>query len=168
MPQGDRTTTTVAATDEQLRAGVLAADVITLLPAVAHLTGDLSVLRDDLRPDPLLLMQPDAGFTDAQLADARSLAFDALVRHRDGGAPPAPDPAPDALHAMIEFLVGPATDEWYAVLREELALSGADHRAPGWSKDRLAPDVAVARWPSSARACPASSPPTACGRPAST
>jgi 4-hydroxyacetophenone monooxygenase len=42
---------------------------------------------------------------------------------------------------MIEFLVGPATDEWYPVLREELALSGADHRAPGWSKDDIAPDV---------------------------
>ncbi|MGH9275147.1 MAG: flavin-containing monooxygenase [Acidimicrobiales bacterium] len=140
MLQGDRTTT-ADATDERLQAGILAADVITLLPAVAHLTGDLSVLRDDLRPDPLLLMQPDAGFSDAQLDAARSLAFEALARHRDRGAPPAPDPTPDALHTMIEFLVGPATDEWYPVLREELALSGADHRAPGWSKDQLAPDV---------------------------
>src|SRR5688500_9145072 len=110
MLQGDRTTTTTA-TDEQLRAGILAADVITLLPAYANLQGDLSVQLDDLRPDPLLLMQPDAGFTDAQLEAARSLAFEALVRHRDRGAPPAPDPTPEALHAMIEFLVGPATDE---------------------------------------------------------
>jgi 4-hydroxyacetophenone monooxygenase len=129
------------ATDEQLRAGIAAADVITLLPAVAHLTGDLSVLRDDLRPDPLLLMQPDAGFTEAQLETARRVAFEALVRHRDRGAPPAPDPTPEALHAMIEFLVGPSTDEWYPVLREELALAGADLRAPGWSKDDIAPEV---------------------------
>ena len=134
MRQGD-------AADEQLRAGIAAADVITLLPAVAHLTGDLSVLREDLRPDPLLLMQPDAGFTEAQIEAARALAFEALVRHRDRGAPPAPDPAPEDLHAMIEFLVGPATDEWYSVLREELALSGADLRAPGWSKDEVAPGV---------------------------
>jgi 4-hydroxyacetophenone monooxygenase len=42
---------------------------------------------------------------------------------------------------MIEFLVGAATEEWYPVLREELALAGADHRAPGWSKRDLAPDV---------------------------
>ena len=76
-----------------------------------------------------------------QLADARSLAFDALVATATRGAPPAPDPTPDALRAMIEFLVGAATDEWFAVLREELALSGADHRAPGWSKEQVAPDV---------------------------
>ncbi len=41
---------------------------------------------------------------------------------------------------MIEFLVGPSTDEWYGVLREELALGGADHRAPAWTKDELAPE----------------------------
>jgi 4-hydroxyacetophenone monooxygenase len=135
MAQGDRT-----ASDEQLRAGVEAADVITLLPAVAHLTGDLSVLRPELRPDPLLMMQPDAGFTAEQLETARTIAFDALALHRDAGAPPAPAPTPEALHAMIEFLVGPATDEWYAVLREELALSGEDLRAPSWRKDDVAPD----------------------------
>jgi 4-hydroxyacetophenone monooxygenase len=134
MAQGDRT-----ATDEQLRAGVEAADVITLLPAVAHLTGDLTVLRPELRPDPLLLMQPDAGFTADQLESARSIALDALQRHRDAGAPPAPAAPPEALHAMIEFLVGPATDEWYAVLREELALAGEDLRAPSWCKDDVAP-----------------------------
>jgi len=101
----------VTATDDQLRAGVEAADVIALLPAVAHLTGDLSVLRDELRPDPLLMMQPDNGFTAEQLAMARSIALDALVAHRDAGAP-----------------------------REELALEGADHRAPSWTKATIAPD----------------------------
>ena len=136
MDQGDRT----LATDDQLRAGVDAADVITLLPAVAHLTGDLTVLLEALRPDPLLLMQPDAGFTADQLALARSTALAALVRHRDAGAPPAPDPAPADLHTMIKWLVGPATDEWFDVLREELALGGADHRAPTWSKNEIAPD----------------------------
>ncbi len=136
MDQADRKNVT----DVQLRAAVEAADVITLLPAVAHLTGDLSVLREELRPDPLLLMQPDAGFTADQLEAARSLAMEALIRHRDAGAPPAPDPAPEALHSMIEFLVGPSTDEWYGVLREELALGGADHRAPAWTKDELAPE----------------------------
>jgi 4-hydroxyacetophenone monooxygenase len=137
MDQGDRRT----ATDEQLRAGVEAADVITLLPAIAHLTGDLSVLRDELRPDPLLLMQPDAGFTAEQITATRSIALEALIRHRDAGAPTAPTPTRDALHSMIEFLVGPSTDEWYPVLREELALGGADHRAPAWSKGEVAPDV---------------------------
>lgn len=137
MDEGDHT----AATDEQLRAAVEAADVLALLLTVAHLTGDLEVLREDLRPDPLRLMQPDAGFTAEQLATARNVAFDALVTHRDAGTPPAPDPTPDDLHTMIEFLVGKATTEWYPVLREELALAGADHRAPQWTKAEVAPDV---------------------------
>ncbi len=138
MDQGDRITT---ATDDQLRAAVEAADVITLLLTTAHLTGDLTLLREDLRPDPMALMQPDAGFTAEQLTTTRKVVLDALSRHRDAGAPIAPDPTPDDLHSMIEFLVGPATDEWYGVLREELALAGADHRAPGWTKAEVAPEV---------------------------
>jgi 4-hydroxyacetophenone monooxygenase len=138
MDSGDDT---IDATDEQLQAGVEAADVITLLLAVAHHTGDRSVLRDELRPDPLLLLQPDAGFTEAQIAQVRSLALEALRRHRDAGAPPAPVPTADELRSLIEFLVGPATDDWYPVLREELALSGADLREPTWSKAEVAPDV---------------------------
>ncbi len=137
MDQGDRAT----ATDAEIRAAVEAADVISLLLTAAHLTGDLTVLREDLRPDSLLLMQPDAGFTPDQLAAARTIAFDALVAHREAGAPTAPEPTPDALHAMIEFLVGKATAEWYPVLREELGLAGADHRAPQWSKAEVAPDA---------------------------
>jgi 4-hydroxyacetophenone monooxygenase len=128
------------ATDDDLRAAVEAADVLALLPALAHLTGDLGLLRDDLRPDPAMLLQPDAGYTAAQLESARTLATEALIRHRDAGAPPAPPLSPDALHTMIEFLIGPATEEWYPVLREELALDGADHRAPTWTKAELAPD----------------------------
>lgn len=128
------------ATDDQLRAAVEAADVLALLPALAHLTGDLSILRDDLRPDPALLIQPDAGYTPDQLEAARKLATDALIRYRDAGAPPAPPVSPGELHQIIEFLVGPATEEWYPVLREELALEGADHRAPTWSAADLAPD----------------------------
>jgi len=136
MFQGDL----LDATDDQLRAAVEEADILALLPALAHLTGDLALLRDDLRPDPAMLVQPDAGYTADQLETARTIATEALIRHRDAGAPPAPPVAPEALHALIEFLVGPATDEWYPVLREELALEGADHRAPGWSKAEVAPD----------------------------
>jgi 4-hydroxyacetophenone monooxygenase len=129
------------ASDDQLRAAVEAADILALLPALAHLTGDLSILREDLRPDPLLLVQPDAGYTPEQLAAAREVAVAALIRHRDAGAPPATALSAAALHQVIEFVVGPATDEWYPVLREELALDGVDHRAPTWAKSEVAPDT---------------------------
>ena len=48
------------------------AEVPPLLPALAYLTGDLSLLRDDLRPDPLLLAMPQGGLTDEQLAAGRA------------------------------------------------------------------------------------------------
>ena len=137
MIQGERS----QPSDAQLADAVESADVIAALLATAHLTGDLTVLRDDLRPDPLLMLQPDYGLTAEQLVAARTLTLDALMRHRDAGAPPPPSPGPDELHAMIEFLVGPATDEWYEVLREELALEGADHRAPTWSAADIAPET---------------------------
>ncbi|MET0728950.1 MAG: NAD(P)/FAD-dependent oxidoreductase [Acidimicrobiales bacterium] len=128
------------AADSELRAAVAAADILALLPALAHLTGDLSILREDLRPDAALLLQPDAGYTAEQLTVAREVATEALIRHRDAGAPLARPLTPASLRTIIEFLVGPSTDEWYPVLREELALEGFDHRAPGWHKADVAPD----------------------------
>ena len=65
-------------------------------PALAYVTGDLSLLRADLRPDPLLVGMPQGGLTDEQQAEARALALDALVAFRDGGCRPAPPPADDA------------------------------------------------------------------------
>src|SRR5690554_1917573 len=120
------------ATDEELRAAVDAADLFSLLPAVAHLTGDLTVLVPECKPDPAMLIQPDLGLTEAQMEVGRQAAFDALRRHRDAGAPPAQPPTPEALRTMVEYVVGEPTDEWYPVLREELALGGEDLRAPSW------------------------------------
>ena len=60
----------ITASDDEIRAHVAAAEVPPLLPALAYATGDLSLLRDDLRPDPLLVAMPQGGLTDAQLAEA--------------------------------------------------------------------------------------------------
>lgn len=128
------------ATDDALRAAVEVAELSSLLPAVAHLTGDLSVLRPECRVDAAMLITPDLGLTEEQVAAGREAAFEALRRHRDAGAPPAPPPTPEALHAMIEHVVGEPTEEWYPVLREELALGGEDLRAPAWHRDQVAPD----------------------------
>ena len=42
----------ITATDDELRDALEVADLPALLPALAHVTGDLSLLRDDLRIDP--------------------------------------------------------------------------------------------------------------------
>ena len=124
--------------DEAIRAALEGADVVALLAAVAQLTGELDLL-DELRPDQGRLLEPDAGITPAEAAEARDRAAAALARHRDRGSPTVPTPD---LQPLLEFLVGENVDAYAQLLTEELALEG-DLRAPTWSKDEVAPDTDV-------------------------
>lgn len=131
----------ITADDDQIRAALEAAELPALLPALAFLTGDLSLLRPELRPDPLRMREPQSGLSDEQQAAIRALAFDAIVRYRDGGQVAAPAPGSDALQRIMGHCVG--TDvpaEYLPLLREELSVTGEDLRAPDWSKDALAAD----------------------------
>ena len=62
----------ITATDDEIRAVLAEAEVPPLLPALAYVTGDLSLLRDDLRPDPILMGLPQGGMTAEQQATARA------------------------------------------------------------------------------------------------
>jgi 4-hydroxyacetophenone monooxygenase len=132
----------LAGDDEALRDALTEAEVPPLLATVAYLTGDLTLLRAELRPDPMRMLEPDAGIEPEQQAEARALALDALVRWRDAGQPTAPTPTPRALTEMLEFVVGgvPMTD-YRELFLEELGLAGADLRAPMWRKDDIAPGI---------------------------
>jgi len=127
--------------DDATIASALGGSVVgALLPAVAQLTGDLSVLRGDLQPDPDNIMDPQAGLSAAQVAEARQVALDALVAHRDAGNPPAPEPDAETLRTLMAFVVGADNVDDYAdLLAEELAPAGTDLRAPDWSLADIAP-----------------------------
>ncbi len=131
---------TIEATDDEIRAALAEAEVPPLLPALACATGDLSLLRDDLRPDPRLFVLPQGGLSEEQQAAARDLAFEALTAFRDRGCTIADPPADDVMLRILEFAVG-ADDmhEYLPLLEEELALRGDDRRAPAWRLDELAP-----------------------------
>ncbi|CAN5435236.1 NAD(P)/FAD-dependent oxidoreductase [soil metagenome] len=112
------------------------------MPALAYATGDLTLLREGLRPDPLLMAMEQGGLTEEQQADIRSLALDTLVRFRDGGCRTAPLPADaDLLRIMEHALGGVEMAPYLPLLEEELAYRGEDRRAPGWHKDEVAPGV---------------------------
>jgi 4-hydroxyacetophenone monooxygenase len=133
--------TPITEKDDEIRAILLHAEIPPLLPALAYLTGDLSLLRDDLRPDSLLVALPQGGLSDEQQAAARELALDALVRWRDSGCVPAPVPDDAALLRIMEYAVGGSAMEPYLpLLEEELAYRGEDRRAPGWKRSEIAPD----------------------------
>ncbi len=139
MFQGDLAT----ATDDELRAVVEAAELHALLPTLAQLTGDLSLLRDDLRIPAEGLLSPDLALSEEAVAAGREVAFQALAAYRDAGAPKPSLPNEGDLRKMIEFIVGEATDEWYPVVREELALGDEDLRAPQWHREEIAPGRTV-------------------------
>jgi hypothetical protein len=92
--------------DAEIRAALEQVEVAPLLAAVAQLTGELDLLRDDLRPDPNRSLEPDGGLTPAAIETARGVIADALARYRDAGCPPAPEPDPAALRRIMAFLVG--------------------------------------------------------------
>ena len=113
-----------------------------LLPALAYATGDMSLLRDDLRPDPMLLALPQGGLTDEQQAASRAGARGA----RSGSATAAARPAPirrrrrAADHGVR--VGGAEMADYLPLLEEELAYRGEDRRAPDgtrttWRRRRL-------------------------------
>src|SRR5689334_14390439 len=97
--------TPITESDTDIAAAVATVPPVPLLAAVAALTGDLTLLRDDLRPD-VGSFDPDAGLGPDQIAAAHELAAKALAAYRDAGSIPAPDPDPGELRRILEFLAG--------------------------------------------------------------
>ncbi len=56
-----RVTEPITADDDTIRSALKDAFLPALLPALAHATGDLSILRDELRPRTLAPAVPQAG-----------------------------------------------------------------------------------------------------------
>ena len=129
--------------DAAIRDRMLQIPATSLLATVAALTGDLSILTDELRPDLSQVMVPDDGYTPDQMAAARALAADALIAHRDrADASPAVLDA-DQIRTLVSWVAGTEVDDDRLTLfLEELCPSGTDPRAPDWRSSDLAPGVA--------------------------
>lgn len=136
----DFTTGLHDADDETIRAAVEQAEIPALLPALAAATGDLSLIPEHLRPSTAGLMDPTAGLSPEQQAEARELAVGALCRLRDSGVDGVPVPDLDTLRTLLEYASGGApVDRYLELLREELNL-GEDLRTPDWTRPDIAPD----------------------------
>ncbi len=128
--------------DDAIRAAVGGIPLIPLLTSVAHLTGELEILTDDLRPNPDRVgVIKDDGYSPEQFEKARRVATDALIRYRDRGSVAAPALDGDQLRTLVEFVIGaPVDDAYLLMLEEELALDGADLRVPTWKATEVDPD----------------------------
>jgi 4-hydroxyacetophenone monooxygenase len=136
----DLTADLASADDATIRVALDQAEVHALLPALAAALGDPSLVPDHLRPDLTELMDPNAGLTPEQLAEARELAFGAVARLRAGEGHGVRALDVDELRPLFAFVSDGAPAEGYLdLLREELAL-GEDLRAPEWHRDEVAAD----------------------------
>lgn len=125
--------------DGRLAEALQGAELPALLATVAHITGDLTVLCPELRPDPLRAREPHGGYSSEQQDLARAVVLTGLCRFRDdqGSEPATPDGG--QLRAIMDFLAGVTVSERYVpLLMEELAVDG-DQRAPLWHRDEIAP-----------------------------
>jgi 4-hydroxyacetophenone monooxygenase len=102
-------------------------------------TGDLSLLRPELRIDPLLMTQEQGGLTPEQQEQVRQVALRTLITFRDNGSVAAPPPSGEDFHTIVEFLAGGLPSEEYVpMMQEEMALTD-DFRSAHWKKDDIAP-----------------------------
>jgi 4-hydroxyacetophenone monooxygenase len=130
-----------------IAAMVRTAHLPALLVALAEALGDLSLLRDDLRPDPLLIHDPFGGLSAEQRSAGRALAAEALGLLLAEGPPAGNGPRarkvadPEALRPLMDFLAGQElSDDQVQLLTEELGVEGDDRRAPDWRLKELDPD----------------------------
>ena len=117
--------------DQAIRDALQHANVPSLLVALAQLTGDLSLLRGEIRPR-LVWGDAQMGLTRAQQEQVRARAHEILAARRDGRLRPAPPPAPEQVHEMASFLVGQSVgDDYVEFLVSELGLAGHDPGSAG-------------------------------------
>jgi 4-hydroxyacetophenone monooxygenase len=123
----------IIATDAEIAKAVNDADLPALLAALAVLTGDETLLADDVRPPPSRMgasIKPQGGLSQEAQEKARALSVRALIDYRDRGSPP-PDPTAPLLERAMKFLAQGAGSEYLPLLKHELALP-RDLGAPDW------------------------------------
>ena len=131
---------------EEIRGLIDAADLPSLLAALAYAVGDPELAPADLWLDPDLALQANGGWDDEQVERARDLArrgIERVLAGLDTAAPPADEP----VAALIDWLTGADLDDDYRrMLAEELAVTG-DLRASepitggAWPPPESAPPV---------------------------
>ncbi|MBS0378883.1 MAG: NAD(P)/FAD-dependent oxidoreductase [Proteobacteria bacterium] len=112
------------------------ASIPTLLMSLIHLTGDTSILDGPIRPRVAMLGGFQGELSEADQATVRRMALKALTDYRDRGGTLPPQPSPQLVQRMMNFMVGERVgDEYVPMMLEELALDGNDSRAPRWSRE---------------------------------
>lgn len=120
----------IACDDQVIEAALREAHVPSLMMALVHLTGDVDLLRGDIRPSSdflMMLADPQGGVTEEQQDRVRRRALEVLRRYREEGSPLPPPLPEEVVREMIDFMIGQkASPDYVPFLMAELALGGED------------------------------------------
>ena len=118
------------------------AHIPSLLGTLAHLTNDLTLLREEFRPNYLETaagFQPHGGLSLHAQEKARDLAFSVIKQLYEGGQGSQPPLDKEAIRKIMEFMIGSFCDDHFSLLLNELGLTEY-LQLPQWNKSTLAPD----------------------------
>ena len=110
-----------------------------LLMALVHITGDASLLSDDMKPAYDFFADGRLGGLSPDKQDRlRAYAKTAITSFLAGDGQLPPAPAPETIRRMMDFIVGGEAPERYVpMLMEELAVDGVDRKRPQWESPTL-------------------------------
>ncbi len=119
--------------DDVLASALERASIPTLMMSLVHLTGDASLLEGPIRPQQAVMGEVQGMMSEADKAEIRARALEALKAYRDRGCSLPPPPSPETVHAMMSFMVGEEVPADYVpMMLEEMALDGEDARDVTW------------------------------------
>ena len=129
--------------DTTLRSVLKDAHIPSLLGTLAHLTHDMALLKEEFRPNYVETaagLQPQGGLSASAQERAREMALKVIKDIGQGiyGAKPNLERA--QVRQIMEFMVGPFSDDHFSLLLNELGLAHYT-RAPDWHQSQIAPDT---------------------------
>ena len=120
-------------TEAELRSAFVDAEFATVLPTLAYLTQDMSLLKSHLQADPLLFRNERNGLSAEQVAEITEIAIEVLRRTKKSESENQMLISKSELLKIMEFCIGGTLPlEYLGLLEEELAASSEDMRAPKW------------------------------------
>lgn len=134
----------IAEDDEFLQKIVDTSDLPALMVALAAVTKDFSLLREDLRPPQPpaeIVGQPHGGMSQEQQATARGLAFEALKRVRDEHLTSVGPLTEAQADDILTWITNAANPDYHPMLMHDMALVEGKSGKPAWDFN----DIAVGR-----------------------
>ena len=131
--------TTKPQSDAQIDEALADAHLPSLMMSLVHLTGDATILSDDMKPAYDFFADGKlGGLTPDKQERVRSLARKAIKAYLAGDGKLPPPPAAKTVRRMMDFIVGGEVPERYmGMMMEELAVDGVDQKRPHWESPTL-------------------------------